>query len=115
MATLPGLLLALPLILTTLPTLSGCSHPAAGLRIAPVEHPTLAYSLSDRGGEIAQRPYRRWKERKNWCRIALRRMGMKRMYVQEMKASGNITAPKNVHADHTELVRIKSDTCIQLI
>ena len=37
-----GLLLAVPLILTTFPTLSGNNHPAAKLCIAPIELPTLA-------------------------------------------------------------------------
>ena len=37
-----GLLLAVPLMLTTFPTLSGNNHPAARLCIAPMEDPTLA-------------------------------------------------------------------------
>ena len=39
-----GLLRAVPLMLTTLPTRSGYSQPAARLCIAPIELPTLAYS-----------------------------------------------------------------------
>jgi hypothetical protein len=45
-ATLPGLLLAVPLILTTFPTLVGSNHAAAKLCIPPIDEPTLAYNLS---------------------------------------------------------------------
>jgi hypothetical protein len=37
-----GGVLAVPLMLTTFPTLSGNNHPAAKLCVAPIELPTLA-------------------------------------------------------------------------
>lgn len=53
-----GLLRAVPLMLTTLPTLSGNNHPAARLCMAPMEDPTLAYSRS----------MPRWSSRQNCAR-----------------------------------------------
>ena len=44
-AMLPGLVRAVPLMLTIFRTRSGYSHPAAKLCMPPIELPTLAYSL----------------------------------------------------------------------